>query len=120
MCRASATSHVVLVMHASIDVLAAQGPSAVNLPITDLATNQTVGNVTTVFRSALTICVTDVLAPGALYAQVATGTTGRDNQHLTGLLPAGTGVVPLQCVYLQATLACAAPLAATAAAAIQQ
>ena len=47
---------------------AAQGPSSVNLPITDLTTNQTVGNVTTVFRSALTICVTDMLAPGTLFA----------------------------------------------------
>jgi hypothetical protein len=103
-------------MHASIDsLLAAQGPSSVNLPITDLTTNQTVGNVTTVFRSALTICVTDVLGPGALSALV---TSGRHNVRQTGLLPASS--VSSQCVYLQAMLVCAALLAAMVAAVTQQ
>ena len=117
MCSASAASQVVPCMHASIDsLLAAQGPSSVNLPITDLTTNQTVGNVTTVFRSALTICVTDTLAPGALPAVVI----ARGYKHLTGLLPASTHVVTSLHVYLQAMLGCVAPSAVTAAPAATQ
>jgi hypothetical protein len=45
--------------------LVVQGPSTVKLPITELATNQRVGSITTVFRNALSICVTDLQAPGA-------------------------------------------------------
>lgn len=97
-------------------MLAAQGPSSVDLPITDLTTNQTVGNITTVFQNALSICVTDALAPGALSASL---TISRDKVHLTGLLPASTCAVPTHCVFLQAMPACAALLAATAAAVTQ-
>lgn len=120
MCSVPAVSDDALCMHTSMNfLLAAQGPSSVNLPITDLTTNQTVGNVTTVFRSALTICVTDPLAPGTSFILV---TTGRDDLHLSGLLPASSSAVPSQCVCvcLQAMLACAAPLALMAAAATQQ
>lgn len=41
-----------------------QGSHTVALPVVVVATNKTVGAIESTFRNALSICVTDQLAPG--------------------------------------------------------